>query len=70
MLWTLSLSSLLTIARYAVLFASVAALAVWAARQPDQISSLIAKLTERNARSPEADRCAPPSNTRPRQTED
>lgn len=44
------LSSALTIVRLALLLVGVAAVAVWAARQPDPESALLKKLTERNSK--------------------
>ena len=45
------LPSVLTVIRFALLFAGVVALAVWAARQPDQETALIERLTQRRGKS-------------------
>jgi len=42
------LSTILTIVRVALLLVGVGALAVWAARQPDQDSALLKKLMQRS----------------------
>ncbi len=69
MLEALSLWSVLSIARSVLLIAGVCALAVWAMRQPDQQSSLVARLTgRRNARP--ADPCALAISTKTRQSEE
>ncbi len=44
------LSSVLTIVRLVLLLVGAGALAVWAARQPDQESTLLRKLMERRGR--------------------
>jgi len=44
------LSTVLTIARLALLIAGVCALAVWATRQPDQESALLKRLTQRRGK--------------------
>ena len=64
----LSLWSLLTLARYALLIAGVCALAVWASRQPDQTASLVDRLTgKRKAGAPDADLCAATITAKPSQ---
>jgi len=45
------LPSVLTVIRFALLFAGVVALAVWAARQPDQETALVKRLTQRRRKS-------------------
>lgn len=41
------LSSVLTIVRFSLLFLGAGALAVWAARRPDQATTLFKRLTQR-----------------------
>jgi hypothetical protein len=48
----LSLWSFLTLVRVALLIAGVCAIAVWAARQPNPQSSLIARLTRPRSTQP------------------
>ncbi|MFA5899039.1 MAG: hypothetical protein WC829_07995 [Hyphomicrobium sp.] len=70
MLAAFSLSSLLVIVANTVLFVGAGAVAVWAARQPDQISSLIAGLMEgQDAPASTGEQRPPTSDARPRTEE-
>ena len=52
-----SIWSVLTFARFALFFAAVFALAVWASRQPDQSSEMVERLTGKRTTPAEEVRC-------------
>lgn len=63
--------TVLTFARFALFFAAVFALAVWASRQPDQSSELVERLTGKRKKQAEEQRyiCGPARGRDQRQVE-